>query len=101
MPLHLEDVVKLLERDVQATLGDSHRALIEGVVADVQQLDVDGKPEKVINDVQQYFHDTFADPTWPTCPRHPNHPLWYRNGSWWCVQDRVAIAQLGALSGTK
>lgn len=101
MPADLTEVVRLLERDVRATLGDPHRELIEGVVADVQELDVDGKAEKVVNDVQQYFHDTAADPTWPTCPRHTNHPLWYRDGSWWCVQDGVAIAQLGSLSATE
>jgi hypothetical protein len=101
MPPDLTDVVPLLERDVLATLGDSHRKLIEGVVADVRELNVDDKAEKVVNDVQQHFHDTFADSTWPACPRHSNHPLWYRHGSWWCVQDGVAIAQLGGLSGTR
>ena len=101
MPPDFADVVALLERDVLATLGDSHRKLIEGVVADVQHLDVDDTAEKVVNDVQQHFHDTFADPRWPPCPRHPHHPLWYRDGSWWCVQDDVAIAQLGGLSGTR
>jgi hypothetical protein len=51
-----------------------------------------------VNDVQQYFHDTFVDTTWPACPRHPRHPLWYRAGSWWCVQDGVAVASLGELT---
>ena len=95
----LREVVRLLERDVQATLGDPHRALIEGVVADVQELDIGRKAEKVVNDVQQYFHDTALDTTWPTCPRHARHPLWYRGGSWWCVEDGVAVAKLGELGG--
>jgi hypothetical protein len=54
----LTEVVPLLQRDVRATLGDAHRQLIEDIAADVQELDVDGKAEKVVNDVQQYFHDT-------------------------------------------
>jgi hypothetical protein len=93
-----DDVVSLLARDVRTTLGDPHRQLIEGIVADVQELNVADKAEKVVNDVQQHFHDSFVDPTWPACPRHPHHPLWYRHGSWWCVQDGVAIAPLGSLS---
>ena len=32
--------------------------------------------DQVVGDVQQYFHDTFVDTTWPACPRHPlRHPL--------------------------
>ena len=92
------DVLTLLKRDVQATLGNAHSDLIERVAADVRELQIDDEAEQVVNDVQQHFHDTFADPKWPACPRHPNHPLWFNDGSWWCVQDGVAIARLGALS---
>ena len=71
--------------------------MIESIAADVRELHGTGEAEKVVNDVQQYFHDTFKDSTWPPCPRHGKHPLWYRNGSWWCVEDGVAIAKLGDL----
>jgi hypothetical protein len=94
----LTAVLPLLQRDVSATLGDAHRQLIEGIAADVQELNVGGQAEKLVNDVQQYFHDTFGNTTWPSCPRHPKHPLWYRNGSWWCVEDGIAIAKLGDLA---
>ena len=47
--------------------------------------------------VQQYFHDCFVDPTWPSCPRHSNHPLWLRGESWCCERDGEAIAKLGEL----
>ena len=97
----LTDALSLLQRDVQATLGNAHRQLIEDIAADVQELDVDGKAEKMVNDVQQYFHDSFVDATWPACPRHAKHPLWYRDGSWWCVEDGVAVARLGALPGKR
>ena len=99
MTSDLANAVRLLERDVRATLGDEHSELIRGVVADVEELDGDDKADKVINDVQEYFHDSFLDPTWPACPLHPHHPLWYRDGSWWCVQDGVAVAPLGSLPG--
>jgi hypothetical protein len=98
MQPELAEMVSLLQRDVRATLGDAHRQLIEDIVADVEELDVEAKAEKVVNDVQQYFHDTFVDTRWPSCPRHAKHPLWYRNGSWWCVEDGVAIAKLGDLA---
>jgi hypothetical protein len=72
--------------------------LIEDTAEDIRELDVPNGGEKLVNDVQQYFHDTFVDTTWPACPRHPRHPLWYRAGSWWCVEDGVAIAPLGDLA---
>ena len=98
MSPEVADVVRMLQRDVEATLGGAHRRLIEGVASDVEELDIDAKGEKIVNDVQQYFHDTAMSSTWPTCPRHARHPLWYRDGSWWCVEDGVVIARLGELA---
>jgi hypothetical protein len=98
MASDIDRVLPLLQRDVAATLGPEHHQLIEDTAADVQELNVANSAEKVVNDVQQYFHDTFVDTTWPTCPRHAMHALWYRNGSWWCVEDGVAIARLGELT---
>jgi hypothetical protein len=93
----LTQVLPLLQRDVAATLGRAHEKLIEDIAADVRELHVDGEAEKVVNDVQQYFHDTLVDTTWPACPRHTKHPLWYHDGSWWCVEDGVVVARLGEL----
>ena len=98
MPPELAQVIALLERDASATLGQSYHRLIEDIAADVRELDVADPGEKVVNDVQQYFQDTHVDATWPTCPRHARHPLWYRGGSWWCVEDGVAVARLGELT---
>ncbi len=98
MPPDLAQVIPLLERDVSTTLGASYDRLIEDTAADVRELGIADTGEKLVNDVQQHFHDTFVDTTWPACPRHANHPLWYRGGSWWCVQDGVAIAPLGELA---
>jgi hypothetical protein len=98
MPPDLAKVLPLLRRDVAATLGPAHDQLIEDIAADVRELHVTGEAEKVVNDVQQFFHDTKVDTTWPACPRHGKHPLWYRDGSWWCVEDGVAIARLGELA---
>lgn len=93
----LSRVLTLLERDVAATLGLSYEKLIEDIAADVRELDLADPGEKVVNDVQQYFQDNNVDATWPACPRHARHPLWYRGGAWWCVEDGVAVARLGEL----
>ena len=86
-----------LELDVARTVGDRHRALVARAAAKVQLLDPPIDPAKVVDDVQQDIHDLFIDTTWPSCPRHGRHPLWYREGAWWCKQDSVLIADLGAL----
>jgi hypothetical protein len=98
MSSDLTQVLPLLQRDVAATLGDAHREMIESIAADVRELHGTNEGAKVVNDVQQYFHDTAVNATWPTCPRHGKHPLWYRDGSWWCVEDGVAVARLGELT---
>ena len=93
----LPQVVALLKQDVSATIDGSYDKLIDDTAADVRELGTRDGGEKLINDVQQYFHDAGVDSTWPTCPRHSRHPLWYRSGSWWCVEDGVAVAPLGRL----
>lgn len=49
----------------------------------------------VVDDFQQRMHDEFVDVSWPRCSRHPNHPMWLQDGSWWCTKDNVPIARLG------
>ena len=95
----LTEILPLLQRDVASTLGPAHEKIIADIATDVRELAVAGQGEKLVNDVQQYFHDTYVDTTWPACPRHAQHPLWYRDGSWWCVEDGVAVARLGELRG--
>jgi hypothetical protein len=34
----------------------------------------------------------------PTCPRHPNHSLWYRDGAWWSEHDGISFVSLGEFS---
>ena len=98
MSLDISQVIPRLKHDVSTTLGDSYDSIIDDTAADIRELEVTDGGEKLVNDVQQYFHDTRVDPTWPACPRHARHPLWYRGGSWWCVEDGVGVAQLGELT---
>jgi hypothetical protein len=97
MTAALPRVVALLERDVVRTVGEPYRALVHEVAALVQTLELTDPGEKVVEDVQQQLHDTFVDTTWPTCPRHARHPLWYKEGAWWCDRDGAMVAPLGAL----
>ena len=99
-----EQVVELVLRDVDATLGPSARdeaaalARLERRLGNVR----DGQPEALVDSVQTYIHDCFIDPTWPACPIHQTHPLWFgKENSWWCAMDDVKVAALGELSGTK
>ena len=97
MQFDLSELVARLERDVTRTVGDAHRGLVQDTAARVRQLKIADRDAKIVDDVQQALHDEFVDTTWPTCPRHNRHPLWYRDGAWWCEQDAVRVAVLGEL----
>lgn len=94
----LSRAVEQLDRDIIRTLGVSHRATIDAearLVADLERSDLDAL---LVEHVQQCLPDIFLDATWPACPRHRQHPLWYEGGAWWCTQDHVRLAPLGEVS---
>jgi hypothetical protein len=95
-------VVQLLLLDVEATIGPGHEAVVGDNAVNVASFadDLVWYRDKLVEDVQQYFHDCFVDTTWPSCPRHPNHPLWLRGESWYCERDGETIAKLGELQST-
>ena len=95
----LEDAIPLLEQDVVRTIGPRHRGIVSDTAANIKALGIATRVEKLVTDVQQHFHDLFVDTVWPACPRHPAHPLSYRDGAWWCDRDTVPIAALGDLPG--
>jgi hypothetical protein len=95
-----EQVVELVLRDVETTLGLSARdeaaafARLERRLGNVR----DGHAEALVDTLQTYIHDCFIDPTWPACPIHHTHPLWFgKDDAWWCAMDDVKVAPLGAL----
>jgi hypothetical protein len=99
--------VRLLRTDVDVTVGRGHDETIgEAIVAAAarRRLYV-GDParyvDEVVNDVQQHIHDTFVDTTWPACPYHPNHPLWFSDGWWRCERITDPVAGLGELPKVK
>lgn len=92
--------VPLLERDVVATLGEGYRQTVRDAAAFIIANELPRHVgDSLVQRVQQDFHDSFIDTTWPACPRHGRHPLWYNeDGWWWCGKDRVAVCRLGDLS---
>jgi hypothetical protein len=92
-------VVQLLLLDIDATLGPDHQAVVHESAMNVSSFadNLEWYRDKLVEDVQQYFHDDFVDTTWPACPRHSNHPLWLRGEFWYCERDGEAIAKLGEL----
>jgi hypothetical protein len=97
MDRDLTRTAELLDRDVARTLGSSRRATIDAEARLVATLDRSDSDVALVEHVQQVLHDTFVNTTWPTCPRHGRHPLWYADGAWWCTEDHVVVAPLGEL----
>jgi hypothetical protein len=93
-----EQVVRLLLHDLHATAGSGHDHLALNNAVRIRQFidDVTSYIQKVVDDTQQDMHDEFVDTVWLKCPRHP-HPLWFRDGSWWCERDELCVARLGEL----
>ena len=94
----LNETVRRLLLDVAATVGAPHTAIVVELADNARGLNLDDRSSKCVDDVQQYFHDTFVDTTWPACPRHPNHPLEFSEGFWCCPRDHSRMTKLGELS---
>lgn len=111
--LDTERVPQLLIADAVATLGEWSRAEVLAAAANMEEnarvwLE-QGEPvpevqrdfdRELVDHFQQDVHDEQWDTTWPTCPRHPNHPLWYDDSrqAWCCRRDGSALARLGDLA---
>lgn len=94
-----ERIVRLLGQDLKTTIGPGHEGLaVENASRLRQFIDEPVQyAERVVDDTQQDIHDFFIDTTWPKCPRHQRHPLWFRDNTWWCEEDRVRVANFGEL----
>jgi hypothetical protein len=91
-------VLRELFHDLHATVGNGHDHFAVNNAGRLRQFfdDPTRYVQEVVDMTQQDMHDEFIDTVWPKCPRH-DHPLWFRDGSWWCEQDHVAVARLGEL----
>ena len=86
---------------MQATLGAARVPDVRAQLASLRRLNEHVDAQRLVDEVQQDYHDLFIDTTWPACPKHPNHPLWYHDGTWWCPRDEEAIAPLGGLDALR
>jgi hypothetical protein len=106
-------VVRLLLQDSVPTLGERARAEVLRLAANHETLAREwlesGQPldeaqrsfdRAVVDGLQQAAHDLFWDTTWPACPLHRRHPLWYdeTREAWCCGQDPAVVAALGSLA---
>jgi len=106
-------VIRLVLQDSIPTLGERARAEVLRLAANYEELArewmADGESpadaqrsfdRAVVDGLQQTAHDLFWDTTWPACPLHPRHPLWYNADEqvWSCRETGAAIARLGDLA---
>jgi hypothetical protein len=95
-----DDVYGWLAADVVATLGWSaeeamHFADQGGRSAGFFDVLV------VAEGVQQIFHDDRIDTTWPSCPKHPHHPLTLTDklpALWTCPSTGETVCAVGDLA---
>ena len=106
-------VVQVLLDDALPTLGERARAEVLQLANNYEQLArewIEGGQSveeaqrsfeaAVVDGLQETAHDLYWDTTWPVCPRHAHHPLWYDSARqvWHCEQDPTVIAPLGRLA---
>jgi hypothetical protein len=98
-PADADRVARLLKQDLLETTGSAHESVIEEAINRTRMVTDDAADfeRQVVDDVQQYLHDSFVDTSWPACPEHPNHPLWYSDGWWKCDHSGRLVATLGGL----
>jgi hypothetical protein len=91
--------VRLVLRDLASTIGAGDEVFVQTAAARIRLFTDDAADfeQRVVEEVQQQVHDTCVDTSWPRCPDHPNHPLWYSDKWWRCVETAKAVAPLGAL----
>jgi hypothetical protein len=105
--LDYEQIVRMIQDDVESTLGPKYGGMVRRLGADMLDLfnenadderwNLEYFTERLVEDVQQYIHDSFFDTTWPRCPEHERHPLWLENKQWTCEDSGKPHATLGSL----
>jgi hypothetical protein len=111
-PVDVERAVTRVARDLAATLGLPSETA-EGVArrealaaAKIMNQWADDEVEwplflsRVVEETQQWLHDTFLDTTWPSCPEHGNHPLWLNDDEtpgWTCPSSHTTVCSVGEL----
>jgi hypothetical protein len=112
-PANVAHAVALLSRDLTATLGlpsETAETLArrEAVAAAAIMNEWDDDEvswalflARVVEETQQWLHDTFIETTWPRCPEHANHPLWLNDeesSGWACPATKRMLCPVGQLA---
>jgi hypothetical protein len=95
---HAADVVERVSRDLRSSGLPGYVRQVQAEAATRREYEYDNPSEyieRVVEEVQNYILDGLV--TWPVCPQHPHHPLWYHDDGWFCDQDRHFVARLGEL----
>jgi hypothetical protein len=92
------DVVERLSRDLRSSGWASYLHVVQNEADNARDFvdDPNDYVDRVVGGVQECILDAVI--TWPACPHHPQHPLWYHDGAWFCDQERLLVAPLGALA---
>ena len=113
--LETDRVARLLLDDALPTLGVRARAEVQALVANYAELAKDWARQgqspaevqrafdrAVVDGLQQTAHDLFWDTTWPACPVHGRHPLWFdeERQVWCCARKPDVALPLGSLGAS-
>lgn len=97
-----QDAIQRLEADIEATLGTEYVRAVRVYTRDADEFSgTHGFAQRLVDSVQQHFMDTFVHTTWPPCPQHHKHPLWFEDGFWWCHLHPVTKIPLGQLTADR
>jgi hypothetical protein len=96
-------IVEALLRDIAATHGVRNetelRAYLMAKCERTREVPgIEDFGQRFVDEFQQRIHDEFVDVSWPRCPYHPNHPLWFVDGAFRCTRLDIDVARLGELA---
>jgi hypothetical protein len=92
----IDEVSRRLIQDARRTLSHGYEERIREIAKDAARwTPLEHYTERVVQEFQQYIHDCFIHTSWPPCPRHSHHPIWFSDGCW--RADGEPLAKLGEL----
>lgn len=91
--------IEKVRRDLTQTVGATLDRPIEDFARNVKRFtsSIEDFESRLVHEVQQVVHDYHIDTSWPPCPLHPNHPLWFEGGWWRCEAVSKRLFELGSL----
>jgi hypothetical protein len=98
-------MLELLGRDLARTKAAEHRGAAPKTIQEVRERyqprpdeNMGEMTQRLVEGIQQALLDSDEEILWPPCPRHPAHPLSFRDHAWHCERNNEAFSLLGGLS---